>query len=146
MATRRLPSLTLALLLAFGSLSSASAGVHLGSVSVGAGYGYASGPFWPGYYPLFPYDAAYGLWPGYPVFGSPVFLVPQPDKGQVSLQAADQNAEVYLDNAYAGTVASLKKFWLAPGVYELEIRAKDQAPKNKRIYVLTGKSLKVNLE
>jgi hypothetical protein len=51
-----------------------------------------------------------------------------------------------LDNAYAGTVASLKKFWLAPGVYELEIRAKDQAPKNKRIYVLTGKSLKVNLE
>jgi hypothetical protein len=146
MATYRLPSLTLALLLAIGSQSPASAGVHLGTVSVGAGYGYASGPFWAGYYPLFPYEGAFGLWPGYPLFGSPVFLVPQPDKGQVNLQGADQNAEVYLDNAYAGTVATLKKFWLAPGVYELEVRPKDQTPKSKRIYVLTGKSLKVNLE
>ena len=54
MATLRLP--TLALLLAIGSLSPASAGVRLGSISVGAGYGYSSGPVWPGYYPPFFYD------------------------------------------------------------------------------------------
>jgi hypothetical protein len=39
----------------------------------------------------------------------------------------------------------LKKFWLAPGVYDLEVRAKDQTPKKKRIYVLTRKTLKVSL-
>ena len=142
MATLRLP--TLALLLAIGSLSPASAGVRLGTISVGAGYGYYSGPVWPGYYPPFFYDP----WIGYSFFPYPIYLVPQPDKGQVSLQGSykDKDADVYLDNAYAGTAATLKKFWLAPGVYELEVRPKDQAPKTKRIYVLTGKTLKVSLE
>jgi hypothetical protein len=150
MATLRLPLLTLALLLAIGSLSSASAGVRLGTVSVGAGYGYYSGPVWPGYYPPFFYDPVYDPfyypWIGYSFFPSPVYLVPQPDKGQVSLQGSYDNSEVYLDNAYAGTAATLKKFWLAPGVYDLEVRPKDQPPKKKRIYVLTGKTLKVSLE
>jgi hypothetical protein len=142
MATLRLPSLTLALLLAIGSLSPASAGVRLGTISVGSGYGYYSGPVWPGYYPPFFYDP----WIGYPFFASPVYLVPQPDKGQVSLQGSYDDSEIYIDNAYAGTAATLKKFWLAPGVYDLEVRPKDQTPKKKRIYVLTGKTLKVRLE
>ncbi len=142
MPTLRLPSLMLALLLAMGSLRPASAGVRLGTISIGGGYGYYSGPVWAGYYPPFLYDP----WIGYSFFPAPVYLVPQPDKGQVSLQGSDKDAEVYLDNAYAGTAASLKKFWLAPGVYDLEVRPKDQPPKKKRIYVLTGKTLKVSLE
>jgi hypothetical protein len=142
MAIRRLPSLTLTLLLALGSLSPAFAGVRLGSISVGAGYGYYSGPAWFGYYPPFFYDP----WIAYPSFASPIYLVPQPDKGQVSLQGSYKGAEVYLDNAYAGNADTLKKFWLSPGVYELEVRPKDQTPKKKRIYVLTGKTLKVSLE
>jgi hypothetical protein len=142
MATLRLPSLTLVLLLAIGALSPASAGVRLGTISVGAGCGYYSGPVWPGYYPPFFYDPCIG----YSFFASPVYLVPQPDKGQVSLQGSYKDAEVYLDNAYAGTTATLKKFWLAPGVYDLEVRPKDQIPTKKRIYVLTGKTLKVSLE
>jgi hypothetical protein len=146
MATLRLPSLALALLLATGSLSPASAGVRLGTVSVGAGYGYYSGPVWPGYYSPFFYDPFYGPWIGSSFFAPPIYLVPQPDKGQVSLQGSYKDAEVYLDNAYAGTTATLKKFWLAPGVYDLEVRPKDQIPKKKRIYVLTGKTLKVSLE
>jgi len=146
MATRRLPSLTLALLLAIGSLSPASAGVRLGTISVGAGYGYYSGPVWLGYYPPFFYDPWIGYSFGYSSFIAPVYLVPQPDKGQVSLQGSYKDAEVYLDNAYAGTADTLKKFWLAPGVYDLEVRPKDQTPKKKRIYVLTGKTLKVSLE
>jgi hypothetical protein len=146
MATFRLPSLTLALLLATGSLSPASAGVRLGTTSVGAGYGYSSGPVWPGYYPPLFFDSFYGPWIGYPFFASPVYLVPQADKGQVSLQGSYDDSEIYIDNAYAGTTATLKKFWLAPGVYDLEVRPKGQTPKKKRIYVLTGKTLKVRLE
>lgn len=143
MAAARLPLLTLAWVLATGSLSPASAGVRLGAISMGAGYGY---PFYPGYDSPFFYGPLYSSAIGYPAFASPVLLVPQADKGQVSLQAPSKDAEVYLDNAYAGTAADLKKFWLAPGVYELEVRSKDQTTKKKRIYVLTGKSLKVNLD
>jgi hypothetical protein len=146
MATLRLPSLTLTLLLAMSSLSPAFAGVRLGTISVGAGYGYYSGPVWPGYYPPFFYDPFYGPWIGNSFFASPVYLVPQADKGQVSLQGSYSDSEVYIDNAYAGTTATLKKFWLSPGVYDLEVRPKDQIPKKKRIYVLTGKTLKVSLE
>ena len=142
MATVRLPLLTLALLLAIGARSPASAGVRLGTISAGAGYGYYPGPVWPGYYPPFFYNP----WIAYPFFASPVYLVPQPDKGQVSLQGSYKDAEVYLDNAYAGTTATLKKFWLAPGVYDLEVRPKGQTPTKKRIYVLTGKTLKISLE
>ncbi len=140
MATRRLPTLLLVLLLG-GSLCQASAAVRLGSVSLGAGYGYYGGPIWPGYYPpLF-----YGPWFD-PFLAPPAYFLPQPDKGQVNLQSRYQGADVYLDSAYAGTTATLKKFWLAPGVYELEVRPKDQAPVKKRIYVLTGKTLKINME
>ena len=145
MAAFRLPSVTLALVLAIGSLSPASAGVRLGTISAGAGYGYSSGPFWPGYYSPFFYDPLYAPF-GYSFLPSPVYLVPQPDKGQVSLQGSYDGSEIYIDNAYAGTAATLKKFWLAPGVYELEARSKDQPLKKKRIYVLTGKTLKVSLE
>ncbi len=135
----------LALALAAGCLIPASAGVHLGTISVGAGYGYYSGPYWPGYYPPPFYGPWAGPWLADP-FYAPVYLLPQPDKGQVSLQTSDKNAEVYLDGAYAGTASGLKKFWLAPGVYQLEVRASGQAPQERKIYVLTGKNLKLRME
>jgi hypothetical protein len=64
----------------------------------------------------------------------------------VNLNSSYKNAEVYIDGAYAGTASSLKKFWLAPGVYHLELRPSGQAPQKKRIHVLTGKTLKLNME
>jgi len=141
MAILRLPTVVLVLLLV-GFLRPTSAGVRLGSISVGAGYGYYGGPVWPEYYPPLFYDP----WFADPFFAPPVYFLPQPDKGQVRLQSRYKDADVYLDSAYAGTTATLKKFWLAPGVYELEVRPKDQIPVKKRIYVLTGKTLKINLE
>lgn len=144
MAKMRSAGILLLLVTASGPLFTASAGVRLGTVSVGVGYGYYSAPIWSGYYPAFFYDP----WFGYPFapYYSPVYLLPQPNQGQVSLRSSQRGAEVYLDNAYAGTTDSLRKFWLAPGVYELEVRPKDQTPQKKRIYVLTGKTLKVSLE
>ena len=145
MAKLRLLGFAVALLLAAGCLTAASAGSRLGAVSVSAGYAYYSGPFWPGYYPGFYPVPFYDPWFS-PFLYGPVYLVPQPDKGQVNLHSAYKDADVYVDNAYAGTTATLKKFWLAPGVYDLEVRPRDHVPQNKRVYVLTGKTLKVSLE
>ena len=145
MGTLRRFGSVLALLLAAGALAPASAGVHLGTISIAAGYGYYGGPYWPGYYPPPFYGPWFGPWFAAPFYG-PVYLVPQPDKGQVNLQTSDKTAEVYLDGAYAGSASHLKKFWLAPGVYRLEVRASGQAPREKRIYVLTGKTLKIRME
>jgi hypothetical protein len=141
MAMLRWFGVALALLLIAGSLFPMSAEVRLGTVTVAAGYGYAAGPYWPGYYPplfLYPWIAS--------PFYSPVVFVSQPDTGQVNLQSPYKDAEVYLDDAYAGTTSTLKKFWLAPGAYQLEIRPKGESPQKKRIYVLTGKTLKVKME
>lgn len=138
------------LVLAAGPLVPASAGVHLGAISVGAGYGYSSGSYWPGYWaeyyapPLF--GGWYGPWVGpYPCY-TPVYSSPQLDKGHVNLQTSEKNAEVYLDGAYTGPASRLKNFWLAPGVYQLQARAAGQVPIEKRISVLTGKTLKLKME
>jgi hypothetical protein len=137
-------------LLAATFLVPASAAVRQGTVSIGAGYGYYSGPYWGGWYP----PPFYAGWWGYPYaypfydpfYGPPLYWAPQANLGEVKLQSPDRQAEVYLDNAYAGTASKLKSFWLEPGVYELEVRHQGRAPQQKRIYVLTGKTLKVNME
>ncbi len=150
MAARQRFGFALALIIAAGSLVPAAAAVRLGTISIGAGYGYFSGPYWPGYYgagfypPPF-YGPWFDPWFAAPYY-APVYFSPQPDKGQVSLRTQNKSAEVYLDGAYAGTASSLKNFWLAPGVYQLEVRANGQAPQEKRIYVLTGKTIKVRME
>lgn len=145
MATRRGLGFALAFILVAASVIPASAAVHLGPIYVSGGYGYYSGPYWPGYYWASYYPPPFfGDWWG-PWYGAPYFA-PQLNNGQVNLQTSDKNAEVYLDGAYAGTASKLKNFWLAPGVYQLQVRAPGRVPQEKRIYVLTGKTLKVRME
>src|SRR5579884_642375 len=148
MATRRGFGFLLAFILAAALVVPASAAVRLGTVSVGAGYGYYSGPYWPGYWAGYYPPPFFGGWydPWFGPFYPPVYFAPQIDKGQVNLQTGDKNAEVYLDGAYAGPASKLKNFWLAPGVYQLEVRAAGRAIQDKRIYVLTGKTLKIKME
>jgi hypothetical protein len=132
--------------------------VHLGTVTVGASYtnfGHAFiGPFYP--YPYYPYGAFsvgafYTPFTGYPFYGpfyypayGPVFNY-GPGKGEVKLSSLGRNksAEVYIDNAYAGIAGKLKQMWLDPGVYDLSLKAADGSSFTKRIYVLSGKSLKI---
>lgn len=104
---------------------------------------------WLGLGPWYPPPFYGGWWAypsSYPFYGPPLYWAPQPNLGEVKLQSAAKDAEVYLDNAYAGTSSKLKSFCLRPGVYELEVRTQGRAPQAKRIYVLTGKTLKVNME
>jgi len=125
--------------------------VH-GAISVGGGYAHFSGPA------ILPFYGGYGSW-GYgywsalaPFWWSPFWYGYAPyggsgpgyGMGQVKLQVEPKTAEVLIDGAYAGTVASLKSsLWLDPGAYDLCIRAAGHADYRRRIYVLSGKNLAV---
>lgn len=125
--------------------------VRLGTVTVGASYvhlpnDFYFSPFYP--YGLYPYAIGYS-----PFFYDPFYAPVYPpymggfayaeDKGKVELVADAKNAEVYLDGAYAGLAANLKRMWLYPGAYDLTVAAPDGSAFRQRIYVLSGKSLKV---
>jgi len=125
--------------------------VKLGTVSVGAGYTYFSGPAdYPyGPYGFYPYNWAYSLslwyplWSPYPTLYAPAYFAYGNGKGEVKLAAEPKTAEVYLDSAYAGTADRLKSMWLDPGAYDLSVSAKGRDAFHQRIYVLSGKSLRI---
>ena len=123
-----------------------NAGVRFGGVSIGVGYGYGYTPFCC--YGPFTYDGLYGpyapFWgPFGPFYPAGFFGQPGPDKGTVKLIKADRNAAVYIDNAYAGKVSELKTISIKPGAYDLELRPPGGKAVQKRIYVLSGKTLKL---
>jgi hypothetical protein len=118
--------------------------LRLGTIALGAGYSHFSGPaYYPYGYPLgwefsglwFPWGPDPFFAPGYFVYGS--------SKGEVKLAAEPRTAEVYLDRAYAGTADHLKNIWLEPGAYDLSLAASGRQDFHQRIYVLSGKSLKI---
>lgn len=121
--------------------------VRLGTVAVGAGY--FSGP---GFYPyapspFFPYAWEYSAlwfpyWGPYPFF-APGYFAYGSAKGEVRLAAEPKTSDVYLDRAYAGTADHLKNIWLEPGAYDLSLVANGREDFHQRIYVLSGKSLKI---
>jgi hypothetical protein len=123
--------------------------LRLGAVSIANGY--FSGPFFYGYGPFWPY----GFYP-YSFANSPFLPFYSPfypgylpnlaygaDKGEVRLKAP-KNAEVFVDGAYAGTADHLKNMWLDSGAYDLSVSATGRSPFHQRIYVLSGKSLKID--
>ncbi len=135
--TSRLASL--AAILATLSIPS-SAAVTLGTILLGFGYAPNGGFCCYG-----PYDGFYGpLWgPFGPYYPAGYFARPGPDKGNVKLIKANKDAAVYIDNAYAGKVSDVKTISIEPGAYDLELRMTGQDPIHKRIYVLSGKTLKL---
>ncbi len=124
---------------------------HLGGISIGGFYSHFSGP---GYYG-WPYAYPYGFSPFYPgLFWNaydPFYypanylgFLPGANKGEVKLRTEPKTAEVYINGGYAGTADHLKSLWLEPGVYELTVKAQSFAPFSLRVYILTGKSLKID--
>jgi PEGA domain len=116
--------------------------VRFGGVVVGAGYGYYRGfPYFsPFYYDRYFYGFA-PLYPGY--FTGFAFA---PNLGEVKLRTSAKDGEVFLNGAYAGEAAKLKSMWLDPGAYDLEVRSAGHAVYGRRIYVLTGKTLRIRSE
>jgi hypothetical protein len=123
--------------------------LRLGTIALGAGYSHFSGPaYYPyGAYPFYPpgweFSALwFPYWGPYPFF-APGYFSYGSAKGEVKLAAEPRTAEVYLDRAYAGTADHLKNIWLEPGAYDLSLAANGREDFHRRIYVLSGKSLKI---
>lgn len=128
--------------------------VRLGTAVFGLGYSYFSGPYYNPYrvFGFYPYGIAYPAF-----FCDPFWCAPTPlltpvysgsfeyaeGKGQVKLTADPKTAEVYIDGAYAGTADRLKTMWLDSGAYDLSLSATGRKAFQQRIYILSGKSLKI---
>lgn len=62
---------------------------------------------------------------------------------RLNLNVADKSAGVYLNGGYAGTADGLKSMWLEPGAYNLELRGPEGQSFQRRIYVLSGKTVRL---
>ena len=137
---------------------------HLGTITLGASYTNFGrsfvAPFYPyySYYPYYAY-AAFSVGAFYTPFASdlygPFYYPPHAfdlnyalGKGEVELKSLgrNKNASVYIDNAYAGKAGKLKHMWLDSGAYNLSLTAADGSSFQQRIYVLSGKKLKITPE
>ncbi|MDD5543658.1 MAG: hypothetical protein PHX83_10840 [Acidobacteriia bacterium] len=131
--------------------------VRLGGIQVGAFYTHShfSSPYFrcspfffdPLYCGGWPYFAAYPFYYPMSYYGGMSYyngMLAYGQGGEVRVQTHLKDARVYLNDAYAGDIKHLKSFWLAPGVYEVELRQADQPVFHQRIYVLTGKTVTVN--
>jgi hypothetical protein len=123
--------------------------VRLGGISVGGFYRhYSNLDYYPSYYPAFFGPSPYYWWPYYDLaFTSyhPGFyngFARSSGMGEVKLQT-QKGAEVFIDGAYAGLAEDLRSIWLHPGAYDLEVNAQGSQSFKKRIYVLSGKTVKI---
>lgn len=112
------------------------AGIRFGGVVFGAGYSHSWGPAYG--YPDYGFFGPWGY--GYPWY-APFYLEPAGDRGTVRLKKVDNAASVFINDAYAGLAKDLKTIYLDPGAYNLEIRSPGQPHVQKRIYVLSRKTL-----
>ena len=64
-----------------------------------------------------------------------------PTTGAVKFDTSVKDAEVFVNDAYAGTVGKVKTLHLRPGSYNIELRGPARMRYAERIYVLPGKTL-----
>lgn len=127
--------------------------VYLGGVSLTGGYsrysgpahwgppyyGYYNSPFWsPFWQTYFPYGGV-GFSSFYPAYN----FQRGPSMGEIKLQAEPVTASVFINDAYAGQVQDLRSMSLEPGVYNLRIEIEGRPAFSRRVYVLSGKTLKI---
>lgn len=68
-----------------------------------------------------------------------------PNAGEVKLDTKVKDAEVFIDGNYAGTVGELKTISRHPSSYDLQVRASGRMSFQQRIYVLAGKTIKLQV-
>jgi len=87
----------------------------------------------------YPYFGPYGIYEPYPVYQG-VYS----GAGELRLTTNVKDADVFINGAYAGKAAKLKSMWLRPDTYNLEIRAPGYASYSERIYVVAGKTMRLD--
>ena len=108
------------------------ASAQRGRVFIGGGFGWG-----PGWYSAYPYWGPYGYYYG-EGYGAAY-------PGEVKLVTQNKDARVYVDGGYAGTAGKLKKFRLAPGQHDIELRdASGKVLHEERVTVIPGKTVDVN--
>jgi hypothetical protein len=116
-----------AALMTLAPLSASAAGRRFAVVArpyVGGWYS----PYWGSYWG--PYWGSYG---------GVYYAVP--NTGEVKLDTKVKDAQVFIDNAYAGTTRENKTMRLRPGSYNIEIRVNGRTQYAERVYVVAGKTL-----
>jgi hypothetical protein len=51
---------------------------------------------------------------------------------------------VLIDGAFAGTTSQVKDMWLRTGAHNIEVRAAGHPKYAERLYILSGKTLKIS--
>jgi len=119
--------------------SPAAARVHVGVYGGWYGPYYPYGPYgyWGPYYAPYawgpygsPYDTPYG-------YGARRL-------GEVHIKSPDRDARVYINGSYAGRAHDLKRFYLKPGSYTIELRLGGGQVMSHRIYVLADRSVRLD--
>jgi hypothetical protein len=104
--------------------ASAAVRVFVGPPAFGYGF---HGPYWgPGYY------GYYGF-PG-----------PYENAGTVKIDSKANDAEVFINGSYAGTVKDNKTMHLRQGNYRIEVRRAGETTFSESVYVTAGKTLHIN--
>jgi hypothetical protein len=106
----------------------ASAGVRVGLGFYGGYYG----PIYPyGFYGPYPYPYAYpyGYYAARPL-------------GEVKIKSPDDDAQIFINGAFAGRAHDLKRFYLVPGTYSFEQRIGPDVQK-QRVFVIANRTLKI---
>jgi hypothetical protein len=96
------------------------------------------GPYWGG-----PYWGPYG-W-GYPAYAYGPYGYGVRPLGEVRLKSPTADAQIFINGSLAGRAHDLKKFYLAPGTYNLEQRAGSDVQKIK-VYVLANRTVKIEFD
>ena len=99
-------------------------------------------PLYSGFYPYvyggYPYPSAYPY--GYAAYGYPASPY-----GEVKIQGAARDAQVFVDNYYAGVVddfdGAFQHLNLVPGTHQIEIRRPGAAPLSFDVRIDTGRSI-----
>ena len=97
------------------------------------------------YWGRYPFHHLTGAW-AYPDFYHPAHFAGSgrtAGGGRIKLKTKFKEASVYLDGAFAGLAKDLKDIWLKPGVYQLKLETDRHQPFEIRVYVLTGKTVRI---
>jgi len=92
----------------------------------------------PGFAPYGWYGPYYG-----PYSYGPYSLA---NAGQVKLDTQVKEAEVFIEGSYAGKVRELKTMMMRPGSYDISVRAPGRETFEQKVYVVAGKTLKLQPE